>query len=214
MGRTRFENQFRDNFLTGLAILGPVGLTLYISLWIIEKLGGIFTEILIFIPGLNQIPKFFLVLISTGIVIVLIYLTGLFAKNFVGRTVLKSLEAVIFKLPIIRSLYKSFRQFTDTLINNKVNFRSVVLIDFPLTGGKALAFVTNEKPVYLNGEKIYSIFVPTTPNPTSGFLIYLSEKKFERIKIDTETALKVIISGGVVISDNGREILKQGFGNE
>lgn len=191
--------KIKRNFITGLGILGPVGLTLYVVLWIIEKVGGIFTNFLAILPGLNKIPYLFQLIISTALVILLIYATG----AYVGQSVKKTLDAFFSKVPIIRGLYNALTKFTDSfmesLTTNKKSEKTqtVVMIEFPHRDSYSIGFLTSPKPIISNKIKYFKVFVPTTPNPTSGFLIFAREDSLKFLDISSEEAIRIIVSGGV-----------------
>lgn len=191
--------KIKRNFITGLGILGPVGLTLYVVLWIIEKVGGIFTNFLAILPGLNKIPYLFQLIISTALVILLIYATG----AYVGQSVKKTLDAFFSKVPIIRGLYNALTKFTDSfmesLTTNKKSEKTqtVVMIEFPHRDSYSIGFLTSTKPIISNKIKYFKVFVPTTPNPTSGFLIFAREDSLKFLDISSEEAIRIIVSGGV-----------------
>ncbi len=192
----------KRNFLTGLGILGPVGLTLYVSVWIIEKFGGIFTDILAIIPGIKSIPYFFQLIISTLLVILLIYATG----AYVGQSVKKALDAFFSRVPIIRGLYNALSRFTDSFMESltdqakskgKGKRQRVVMITFPKKGSYSLGFLTSTEPIQAGNKKYFKVFIPTTPNPTSGFLVFAEEKEIKFLDITSEEAIRIIVSGGV-----------------
>ena len=190
----------KRNFLTGLGILGPVGLTIYVSVWIIEKFGGIFTDILDIIPGLKSIPYFFQLIISTALVLLLIYATG----AYVGQSVKKAVDAFFSRVPIIRGLYNALSKFTDSFMEsltepgkNKEKQKRVVMISFPHKGSYSLGFLTSKDPIEAGNKRYFKVFIPTTPNPTSGFLIFAEEKDIKFLNITSEEAIRIIVSGGV-----------------
>ncbi len=189
----------KRNFLTGLGILGPVGLTIYVSVWIVEKFGGIFTDLLDVLPGLKNVPYFFQLIISTLLVVLLIYATG----AYVGQSVRKALDALFSRVPIIRGLYNALTRFTDSFMESitedrkKEKRRHVVMITFPHKGSYSLGFLTSKDPITSGEKRFYKVFIPTTPNPTSGFLIFAEEKDIKFLDISSEEAIRIIVSGGV-----------------
>ncbi len=190
--------KIKRNFITGLGILGPVGLTLYVAIWIIEKIGGIFTHFMI-IPGFRKIPYFFQLLISTALVILLIYAAG----TYVGQSVKKSLDAFFSKVPILREIYNALTKFTDSFMESVKRERTVgkkeavVMVEFPRKGSYSLGFLTSKIPIISGDKKYYKVFIPTTPNPTSGFLIFVEEHSLKFLDISPEEAIRIIVSGGI-----------------
>ena len=193
------KTKIKRNFITGLGILGPVGLTLYVAIWIIEKFGGIFTDLLGIIPGLKSIPYFFQLIISTALVLLLIYATG----AYVGQSVKKALDAFFSRVPILRGLYNALTKFTDSFMRSLTEERSsekkqaVVMIEFPHKGSYSLGFLTSKTPIIAGNKRYFKVFVPTTPNPTSGFLIFSQEESIKFLDISSEEAIRIIVSGGV-----------------
>lgn len=191
--------KIRRNFLTGLGILGPVGLTLYVAFWIIEKIGGIFTNILGILPGIKSIPYFFQLIISTILVVLLIYGTG----AYVGQSVKKTLDAFFSRVPLLRGLYNALTKFTDsfmkTIEKSKKDEKkhSVVLVKFPHENSYSIGFLTSKNPIESGNKRYFKVFIPTTPNPTSGFLIFAEKDSIRFLDMTTEEGIRTIVSGGV-----------------
>ncbi len=134
------------------------------------------------------------------VVLILILLTGIFAGNFIGRRVISQGERVVYNLPLIRRIYTAVKEISEVFLSDrKTVFREVVLIRYPHKDSFAMAFVTREGTGFFNnltGKTLLNVFVPTTPNPTSGFLLLIPEKDVIRVPIKVEEGLKMVISGG------------------
>lgn len=164
----------------------------------------LFNFLLIFIRPwsklrLGEIPPWGVSAIAFLVLVVLIYLLGIVTTRVFGRRLLKYFEALVLRVPLVKSIYSGAKQILDTFRNtSQRTFKSVVVIQYPEPGSYGLAFVTNEfkGPT---GQRMFSVFMPTTPNPTSGFLFLLDESKVQPMSISVEEAVKVIISGGVVL---------------
>ena len=140
-------------------------------------------------------------------VAILIPLIGMIATNLIGRNVLKKLEKLFIKLPLTRSLYKTSKQLIETFLHPERDaFKSVVLVRYPNKDSYALGFITGaglEEINDMTGEKLLPVFLPTTPNPTSGWLLYLREQDILPLNLSVEEALKIIVSGGIVQPERG-----------
>jgi len=188
-------NHLKKKFITGLFILIPVIVTayiIYIVVAFIENLIG---------PALRNI--FFQVfqreVYITGtaflIFIVVTYLTGLFVSNYFGKTVFARIGRVVTKIPIVKSIYGSVKDMTEAFSSDKIkSFKEVVLVEFPFKERYAIGLVTRR--VEINGVQHCSVFIPTTPNPTSGYIIFIPESDLLFLDMATDDALKYIISLG------------------
>lgn len=180
----------RKIFLAGLFTILPLAVTFFLIYWLVSKADAILrtpiTSILgTYIPGLG----FFTLL-------AVIFLTGLLTNNLLGRWVMRQIEKILNKLPIIKNLYGSISDIQKTFSDNpSKSFSQVALIDYPLKGTKSMGFIAN-KEVHMNGELYYSVFVPTAPNPTNGFLLFLKEDEIELLDIPVDVAIKMVISMG------------------
>ncbi len=202
----KLKKLFKDYFLTGLIVVIPGYISVVIIVALVRKMDGIInllppkyhpdTYLPFHIPGLGFI-----------FTIILIFLVGILFANIIGKKILKFLEdKLVTKIPLVRTIYKSSKNIIETVFSDKSqSFKEVVLVEYPRKGCFALAFITSylennsELKRNINSrEKILSIFLPTTPNPTSGFLLYLPESEVIKLKMDVETAFKIIISGGII----------------
>ncbi|MBM4152638.1 MAG: DUF502 domain-containing protein [Kiritimatiellaceae bacterium] len=186
----------RARMISGLLVLGPLLITLFI-------LKVVFTALTAFVlpvlnPWLGELPKSVVMIIATIVALLLIYLVGMLTTHFVGRRFIQAGESVMMKLPIIRSVYSSSKQVMDTLSNStKAAFSATVLVEFPHPGARAIGFVTGTI-LDPDGVMLYRIFVATTPNPTSGFLLFLPKEAVYFTDISVEDGIKMIVSGGML----------------
>ncbi|MBU1173978.1 MAG: DUF502 domain-containing protein [Alphaproteobacteria bacterium] len=193
-------------FLTGLVIAGPIGITLYIAWWIIRFIDDMVTP---FVPRAMN-PSTYLPFEIPGFGLVVAFLTiglvGFFAANLFGRTLVKFGEAILHRLPMISTLYKALKQIFETVVNQSAkSFREVGLIQYPRPGLWAVVFISTEAKGEMaekvDGEQIMSVFLPTTPNPTSGFLLYVPRSEIVILDMSIEDAAKLIVSAGLVSPD-------------
>ena len=195
--------KFRRFFLTGLLVTAPIIITIYVTWLVITfidvKVANLLPEYLDFRKALPfQIPGLGLV-----IVIFVITLIGAITPGLIGRNLLKLGEMILFKTPVIRTVYSSIKQIMETVMStNSKSFKEVVLVEYPRKDIWVIAFVTSSVQGELDNKikksDLVSIFVPTTPNPTSGFLLFVAKKDLIYLKMPVEQAVKLVISGGIV----------------
>ncbi len=196
-----YFKDFKKNFITGLAAIVPLLITLYIFYVVIESIGGTLANMLMVIPVLNKLPKFILTLISLTIAVLATYIIGAMTSHWAGQEVIEQIENLFLKLPLVKAIYLPAKELTQTVFTRKkVSLGKVVLVEFPSKGSYALAFITSDFGGTL-GEKFYNVFVPTTPNPTSGWYLIMPAEKVKFLDIKPESALKIIVSGGIVFSE-------------
>ena len=183
----------RRTILTGLLAIAPVALTFYILKAIFSFLDNLtsplFKEMDIYIPGLGIL-----------LTLLLVYFLGLFITNILGKQVLYWLETLIKNIPLVNTIYNTIKQITQAITGTgENNFQSVVYIEYPRKELWTLAFVTGESK-NKNQVEFYHLFVPTTPNPTSGVFIIIPKKDTRKTELSIEEALKSVISGGMLAS--------------
>ncbi|HRK98053.1 MAG: DUF502 domain-containing protein [Alphaproteobacteria bacterium] len=188
----------RNYFLTGLVVTAPVGLSLYlvwsVLAWIDEKVGGILPIRLTDdkdIPGLG-------VIVAIGFFIVV----GIFTRNFIGRMLLKLSHYVMERLPVVKTVYGALKQVIDMVMGQQAKaFRDVVMIEYPRKGVYMMGFLTGKtegEVQALTDKEMVNIFIPTTPNPTSGFLVFVPADEVIDLNMSVDDGLKMIISGGMI----------------
>ena len=195
------RRKIKTIFLTGIAAIIPVGLTVYILFHMIRMMDNLLKvipprfqpdDLLPFhIPGLGVI-----------ITIILIFVIGLITKSYIGNKAVMLGEWFVSKIPLVRSIYQATKQLVDAVFSEKSqSFKKVVLIEYPRKGMYAVAFVTGEARGEVQAktaQKCINVFVPTTPNPTSGFYIMAPEDDVIHMDMTVEDAFKLIISGGII----------------
>lgn len=189
------SKHLKKKFLTGLFILIPLIITMYIVYLIISSIEAMVSPVIRNI--FSQIIGHEVYMPGTGFIlfIVIVYVTGVVASNYFGKALLVYGENFLKKIPFIKGIYGSVKDMTDAFSSEKIkSFREVVLIEFPFQGRYALGFVT--KRIQLEDRSLCSVFIPTTPNPTSGYLIMAKEEELVFLDMHTDDALKYIISLG------------------
>lgn len=185
----------RTYFITGLIVLLPSIVTFYTLYKLFVFIDGFLGKPIRVYTGYS-IPGVGLIM-----TVLLILLIGLFATNLIGRKILQSVERFFFNIPLVRSIYKTVKQIVDAFSHQNSNaFQQVVLIEYPRKGLYALAFLTGVSKGEIQAktsEETINVFLPTTPNPTSGFLLLVPKKDVTFLNMSVEEGLKLIISGGV-----------------
>ncbi|MEB0138629.1 MULTISPECIES: DUF502 domain-containing protein [unclassified Undibacterium] len=194
----------RKYFITGLLILVPLAITL----WVLHAIISTMDQSLLLLPPEwrpEKLVGFQVLGIGSILTLLIIFVTGLLAQNFIGNYVVKGWEALLNRIPIVNSIYSSVKQVSDTLFSSSGNaFRKAVLIEYPRAGCWTIAFLTGvpggDVANYLQGDYV-SVYVPTTPNPTSGFFLMLPKAEAIELDMSVDAALKYIVSMGVVAPD-------------
>jgi len=188
-------------FITGLLVLVP----LFITAWVLVSLIGMMDQSLLLLPY-DWRPRTLLGFDVPGIgallTLIIIFVTGLIATNIFGQRIIALWEALFARVPVVKSIYSSVKQVSDTILSDSSNaFRQAVLVQFPHSESWTIAFITGEPSAvvsnHLEGEYV-SVYVPTTPNPTSGYFIMLPKANVKYLNMSVDSALKYIISMGTV----------------
>ncbi len=188
----RLRRKLRAAFLTGILIVVPLGATVLILLWIFNAVDDVLQPIIRSVVG-RTIPG-----VGFGTTIVLIFLIGVIASNVAGRKLVHYGESLLARLPLVRQLYTGIKQILVSFSTpSEAGFLRVVLVEFPKKGMRAIGFVTNES-YDKSGEKLFTVFIPTSPNPTSGYLEIVRETDIVQTDISIDDALKMILSAGKV----------------
>lgn len=202
------SSKLRAYFLAGILITAPVSITMYLA-WVIVSF--IDNRVTAFIPAQYN-PETYLpfALPGLGVVIVLVGLTliGAFTAGFFGRLIMRTYEGLLNRMPVIRSVYGAIKQIVETVLaQQSAAFREAVLIEYPRRGLWAIAFITGQtegEVQNLTDEDMVNIFLPTTPNPTSGFLLFVARRDIVSLSMSVEEAIKMVISGGIVTPPDNR----------
>ncbi len=192
---------FRKYLLTGLLLWLPLGITL----WILNTLVGWMDQTLLLVPEAwrpEAVVGFRIPGLGALLAVLVVLLTGVFATNFVGRQLAHWGDGLLRRIPFVRSIYSSVKQVSDTLLKDSgKSFRKVVLVEFPQPGQWTLAFVVGEPQgaaAARLGENFVTVYVPTAPNPTSGYVLMMPTSRTQDVQISVDDALKFHVSLGVV----------------
>jgi len=202
----------RKYFITGLLILVPLAITA----WVLHAVISTMDQTLLLLPeswrpealiGL-KIPGFGVVL-----TVLIIFVTGLLTQNFIGNYVVAAWEGLLNRIPIVNSIYSSVKQVSDTLFSSTGNaFSKALLIQYPREGSWTIAFLTGKPSGDVSqhlGDDFISVYVPTTPNPTSGHFLMIPKKDAIELDMSVDTALKYVVSMGVVAPEVAEKIAVQ-----
>lgn len=191
----------RKYFITGLLILVPLAITL----WVVNLIIGTMDQSLLLLPARWRPEAMFGFAIpglGTILTLLIIFFTGLAAHNFIGKRVVHLWESALIRIPVVKTIYSSVKQVSDTLFSSSGNaFRKALLVQYPRQGSWTIAFMTGvpggDVRNHLHGDYV-SIYVPTTPNPTSGFFLMVPRADTIELDMSVDEALKYIVSMGVV----------------
>ena len=200
----KFQRRIRTVFITGLLITLPIALTWFILQFLLKNfdaLSPVFTKILIQlgapIPEGYRIP-----FLGLGVTLLIVLTVGWFTTNFFGKKMFQVGETLIGKIPFVRRIYKGSKQVVLSIAEaDTTSFRKVVLLEFPRRGLLAIGFVTGEsrgEVQQLTHENMLNVFVPTMPNPTSGFLIFSPPEELTEVSMTIEEGVKYVVSGGII----------------
>ncbi|HJV65711.1 MAG TPA: DUF502 domain-containing protein [Geomonas sp.] len=193
----RLVRHVKGKFITGLFVVVPVGITIFILKFLfnfadgilgtyLDSLFSVFIHREYHIPGLGMLTGF-----------VVIYLSGVLATNVMGTRILVWADEQLSRIPLVKSIYSSSKQLTQVFREGKTSYRRAVFVEWPRVGVRAIGFVTGE--VMRDGEKLIVVYVPTMPNPTSGFALFFRESEVHESGMTVEEAVKFVVSGGAVV---------------
>jgi uncharacterized membrane protein len=178
--------------LAGILVIVPIAATLLIFKWLFDSVDGILE------PAVEAVFGRPIAGIGFAIIIVLIYLAGLIASNFIGKKMIERGEAFLKEVPMVREIYSTLKQILQSVIMpHKGGFKEVVLVEFPRPGMKTIGFVTN-RVKDTSGQKLVNVYIPTTPNPTSGYLEIIPEADVISLDMPVDDAIKMVVSGGMI----------------
>jgi uncharacterized membrane protein len=190
-----FFSRLRNNFIAGIVVLIPIGITLYLTLFFVKISGKIIPKK---INPNNYLP-FDIPGVEILIALFLITFIGWVSLSFIGKKFFEIFNNFLKKIPILRTIYSAIGQMTESLTKNDNKEKSVVLLEYPRKGIWVVGFATNENHGLIKDkikEELINVFVPTTPNPTSGFLLMLPKKDLIYLSVSFEQASKFIVSAG------------------
>jgi uncharacterized membrane protein len=202
--------RWRANFYAGLAIVLPAVVTLAIVKWLFGTVSNITDPLLYFLPkAWTHQPEgpmyWWWSLFALLVAAALISLIGRMARNYIGKKMIQAVDRALLHVPILNKIYAAIKQVNEAFTsNNKTSFKQVVLVEFPGPGSYAIGFVTGVQPPEVRTklhEDLISVYVPTTPNPTGGFVLLVPEPQVTRLEMSVAEGIKYILSLGSVAPD-------------
>jgi len=193
--RRSFFTKFRNYFITGVVVLIPIGITIYVTIFIISILSKILPKEL----NPNNYLPYNIPGVEIFISIIIITIIGWLSLSFLGKRLLNFFNTVLKKIPILRTIYSAIVQMTESFTKTDNNKKNVVLVEYPRKGAWAVGFATKENTGQMSDktkEQLINVFIPTTPNPTSGFLLMIPKKDLIYLDLSFEEASKFIVSAG------------------
>ena len=196
--------RMRRYFVAGLLVWLPIGATILIFTLLLDLMDRL---LLLLPPAFRPEALLGFRIPGLGAILALIVLvvTGMLAANLLGRRLVKFYESVLQRIPVVRTVYSAVKNFAEVVFSDSTaSFKKVLLIEYPRENLYSLAFQTSEDPAEVRavtGEPIVAVFLPTTPNPTSGFMLFVPSRSVIELDMSVEAALKMIISLGVVVPE-------------
>ena len=207
--RKNFLARWRSNFLTGLIVLLPAVISIAVVIWLFRNVSDLTDKLLFFLPpdlthqdhGAGPMFWYWSVF-ALVFAVVIICAVGLLARNYIGKKLLEWMDRALLQVPFLNKIYGATKQVNDALTSgDKNSFKTVVMIEFPHPGSYAVGFITSEQraePQIKAGKNLVCVFIPTTPNPTSGFLVLVPEDKVTKLEMSVADGVKYIISLGAI----------------
>ena len=207
--------RWQANFWAGLAIVLPAVISIAALMWLFGTVATITDTLLIFLPrewthhDNGNGPLFwYWSLTALVLAVVLIGLVGLLARNYFGKRIIQWVDSALLRIPLLNKIYGATKQVNDAFSStNKTAFRTVVLVEFPRAGAYSIGFITSEPDFEIQSKldsKVVCVFVPATPNPTSGFLLLVPEEKVTKLEMSVADGIKYIISLGSILPEGNR----------
>jgi uncharacterized membrane protein len=198
----------RANFLAGLVLVLPAVISLAVIKWLFGTISSVTDLLLFFLPknithedaGTGP-THWYWSLLALLLAVLLISIIGRLARNYFGRKMIEWLDAGMLRIPLFNKIYAAIKQVNEAFAGNKHSFKTVVLVEFPSPGSYSVGFITNDQhdEVQAKTQKnVACVFIPTTPNPTSGFLILVPEEKMIKLEMSVPDAIKYIVSLGSI----------------
>lgn len=189
---------FRKNFLAGILIVVPLAVAVWVLWWLFSMVDNLLQQPIIEPIFGREIPG-----LGLAIFLVLTYVIGVIASNYIGKKAIRFTESILTRVPVFKQIYIGAKQVVEGLSGagiNKAAFREVVFVDFPREGMTTIAFITNVV-IDKSGKKYYAIYIPTAPVPTSGYFEIATEEQIIHTDIPIDEGIKIVISSGMILPD-------------
>jgi len=213
--RPRLIFRLRSHFFTGVLVTAPISITIYIS-WLL--ISWVDSSVLPFIPTIYN-PETYLPFSFPGIglifAVIVLTMIGAITTGLMGRMFIRYSERVLNRMPVVRSIYSAVKPIVETMVTQKsAGLREVVMLEFPRLGQWSLGFVTGVTQgeiQELTEDEVVNVYIPTTPNPTSGYLLFVPRRDLVPIHMSVEDGIKLVISGGIVTPPDRRPPSERGM---
>ena len=203
----------RGYFLAGLLVVAPVGITFWLSWLVLSFIDARVTPLIPEAYNPNTYVPFGIPGLGVLILVLFITFIGALTRVLLGRWVVRGGEHLLSRMPVVRSVYGATKQIVETVLAHQSDaFRQAVLFEYPRRGSWAIGFVTGKtigEVQNVTKDEVVNVFLPTTPNPTSGYLLFLPRRELVDLSMSVEDAIKMIISGGIVTPEDTRPALEQ-----
>jgi uncharacterized membrane protein len=211
LSETNFLKRWRANFFTGLALVLPAVISLAVVVWLFKNVSNITDTLLFFLPaswthvrgpgGQPGEMRWYWSWLALALAVFLVCLAGRYGRNYFGRKAIEWLDQTIMRVPLMNKIYGTVKQVNESFSSKKSSFKQVVLVCFPHPRSRAIGFVTGEQ-LGLGQERLVSVFIPTTPNPTSGFLVLVPESEIIKLDMSVADGIKFVISLGAIAPEH------------
>ncbi len=214
MNHKSLLTSIRDNFFAGLAVVLPAVISVALLSWLFGNISTVTDKLLFFLPhkrthDANGVVIWYWSLLALVIAVILICAIGRLTRNYIGEKFIDLADQLMLRIPLLNKIYGTVKQVNDAFASNKSSFKGVALVPFPHQGSLSLGFITSEQTSPKTGEKLIGVFVPTTPNPTAGFLVFIPEADVTRIDMSVADGIKLIISLGAISPDQQKNQLQK-----
>jgi len=208
--KSSFFARWQANFWAGLVVVLPAVISIAVVGWVFGRVSQITDTLLIFVPQALTHDStgsmyWYWSLVALLLAVFLICAVGLLARNYFGKRLIEWVDGALLRIPLLNKIYATIKQVNDAFSStNKTSFRTVVLVEYPRAGVYSVGFITGEQYGEAQaklGEKVVCVFIPTTPNPTSGFLVLVPEDKVTKLEMSVADGIKYIISLGSIVPD-------------
>jgi len=210
--------RWRANFFTGLAVVLPAVISVAVIFWLFFTVSSITDTLLIFIPrkytheslggelGAGSMHWYWS-LVALLVAILLTSIVGLLTRNYLGKKLIQWVDSSLLRVPILNKIYGAIKQVNDSFSSgSKTSFKTVVMVEFPHPGMRSVGFLTSEVHEEIQqkaSERMVCVFIPTTPNPTSGFLVLVPESRVTKLDMSVPDGIKFIVSLGSISPESG-----------
>jgi len=206
----KLKKIIKGYFITGLLVTLPISITVYIIWFLIKVMDSVFK----FIPA-KYLPEAYIDITIPGMglvsMVILVLIVGLFTRNFIGRKIFGYWENAVERIPLVRIIYIGVKQLLEALFSsNNESFKKAALVEYPRRGIYVIGFITGESKGEVQdktSDNMINVFIPTTPNPTSGFYILVPENDLTILDMSVEEAFKLIISGGIISPNSSKGLI-------